>query len=231
MGAAGRSAVRSRLRSLVEGWRRAPGRSSLHGVALFIALLLFPYGDTSGRSTATDEPGAESLAGRLLVSTPTMRDPTFATTVIYLIAHEPQGAMGLVVNRRAREVTFAELFKVLGVEPGEAAGKIAVYSGGPVEPERGFLLHSPDVMLKDSTALPSGVAMTNDPAMLQAIAAGKGPAQHLFAFGYAGWGAKQLETEIARGDWFTMPADPALIFAEDPDRTWERAQERRPTTL
>lgn len=198
---------------------------------LVVALLLAGSGRTSGHAAATDETGGGSLAGRLLVATPGMGDPNFAQTVILLVAHERQGAMGLVVNRPVRAVPAAELLKALGIEAADATGAITVYAGGPVEPERAFLLHTTDVMLKDSMKLAGGIAMSSDRAMLQAVAAGKGPAKRLFAFGYAGWGERQLEAEIARGDWFTMPADLSLVFADDPDRTWERALELRPTSL
>jgi putative transcriptional regulator len=113
----------------------------------------------------------------------------------------------------------------------EAEGSLQVYAGGPVEPQRGFLLHSPETMLPASRKLADGVALTADPAMLQAIAAGKGPARRLFIFGYCGWDAGQLENEIGTGAWFDLAADPALVFAPDPAASWQQAVDRRQTPL
>jgi putative transcriptional regulator len=183
-----------------------------------------------GAGTAPDN-ASRSLAGRLLVATADMRDPSFAEAVIVMAAHDSNGALGFVVNRPGKVVPIAQLAHALGLALSEAEGSMPVFAGGPVEPERGFLLHSQDVMLAGSRALADGVALTGDPAMLQAIAAGKGPAKRLFLFGYCGWDADQLEGEIGDGDWFDLPVDPTLVFAADPAKSWQQAIDRRQTPL
>ena len=227
-------------RRFIAGWlgrargaRRHTGRAPvLLGLAPFIAVLLLfqPSGGTQKASTP-DEPVRDSLAGKLLVASPQLQDPGFAQTVIYMMTDDADGAVGLVVNRPGPEITYAKLFEALGIKPADVPGKLTVFAGGPVEPERAFLLHTPDVMVAGSNPLPNGLAVTSDPAMLRSIAEGKGPAKHLLIFGYAGWGPKQLAGEIARGDWFSIPTDLSLIFADDPAKTWQRAQDRRPTSL
>lgn len=178
-----------------------------------------------------DQPAPRSLAGRLLVATETMRDPGFAETVIVMASHDAAGAVGFVVNRPGRVVPIAQLAQALGLALSEAEVSLPVFAGGPVEPQRGFLMHSAEVMLASSRKIAEGIALTGDPAMLQAIAAGKGPAKRLFLFGYCGWAEDQLEAEIADGAWFDLPADPALVFADDPARSWQQALDRRQTPL
>ena len=205
-------------------------RSVLCGMALLALLGRRPPALVEP-AAAVDEPVAASLAGQLLVATRDLTDPSFAEAVIYLMAHDEGGAVGLMVNRPGREVALTEIFGALGLDKAGVEGRIAVYVGGPVEPERPFLIHTPDLMMKESKSLPGGVALTNDPAMLRAIGQGKGPAKHLFAFGYVGWAGGQLEGEIKRSDWFAIAPELSLIFAAEPERSWERAVERRPTAL
>lgn len=173
----------------------------------------------------------DSLAGRLVVATESMGDPRFQNTVIYLVEHTADGAMGLIVNQPFGAVPMAPLFERLGLEaPGAAPGaakEIAVYYGGPVEPERGFLLHSAEVLMEGSILVGDGVAMTAEAEMMQRIARGEGPERSLFAFGYSGWGPHQLESEFDRNDWFAIPFDASLVFALDPSRSWKRAAARR----
>ena len=201
-----------------------------------LAALLLPA--FAGRSAAAirpaaavDEPVGASLAGQLLIATRDLADPIFGEAVIYLMAHDDGGALGLLVNRPGREVALAEIFDALGLDKAGVEGRITVYVGGPVEPQRPFLIHTPDMTMGESRPLPGGLVLTNEPAMLKAIGKGKGPAKHLFAFGYVGWDGGQLEGELKRGDWFTIPPELSLIFADEPARSWERALQRRPTAL
>ena len=207
-------------------------RAALRGLALALLPLRLPLpAGPAVPAAAVDEPVAASLAGQLLVASRDLSDTGFAETVVYLMVQDAGGGVGLVVNRPGREVPLSEILAALGLDAAGAVGRITVHEGGPVEPGRPFLLHTPDLMLKDSKALPGGTALTNDPAMLRAIGAGRGPAHHLFAFGYVGWAGGQLEAEIARGDWFAIPSELALIFAAEPARSWERALQRQPTAL
>lgn len=181
---------------------------------------------------AVGDAAPRGLAGRLLVATERMGDPRFARTVIFMALHDAEGALGLVVNRPIGELTFTALFEGLRLDPAPDAGSgtLRAFYGGPVEPERGFVLHSRDVVL-DESLVAGELALTTEPAMLRALAARNGPEHSLFAFGYAGWSAGQLESEIARGDWIVVPADAALVFADDPATTWARALARRAIDL
>lgn len=202
-------------------------------VALFalLAVLLGPPPGTPGRAAPTVGDWGGSLAGRLVVASENMGDPRFRNTVILMVEHNAGGAMGLIVNVPLGAIPVARLFERLGLAPPAvapgAAGEIAVYYGGPVENERGFLVHSADVVVDGSILVGEGVAMTADAEMMDKIGRGEGPERSLFTFGYSGWGPQQLESEFARDAWFTIPFDPALVFAADPARSWERAAARR----
>ncbi len=205
-----------------------PMRARRFLAALFalLAVLLGLTPGTPGRAAPTLGDGGGSLAGRLLVASENMGDPRFRNTVILMVEHNAGGAMGLIVNVPLGAIPVAPLFERLGLAPG-AAGEIAVYYGGPVESERGFLLHSADVVVDGSILVGEGVAMTAEAEMMDKIGRGEGPERSLFAFGYSGWGPQQLESEFARDVWFTIPFDPARVFAADPARSWERAAARR----
>ncbi len=199
-------------------------------VAAFFAALIAVLGvppAPPGLAAPTEGTWDDSLAGRLLVATEKMGDPRFQKTVIYMIEHNRDGAMGLVINVPMGAVPAAKLFNRLGLDGDGLEGEIEVYFGGPVDPERGFLLHSADVLLEGSVRVDERVALTARPEMLLAIVRGEGPAQSVFTLGYTGWGPGQLESELARDDWFVIPADMSLVFAPDPTKSWERAAARR----
>ncbi|MGD9543217.1 MAG: YqgE/AlgH family protein [Methylocystis sp.] len=171
------------------------------------------------------------LDGQLLIAMPSMLDQRFARSVIYLCAHSEEGAMGIVVNQPARVRNFPDLLVQLQViAPQERislpsmAEDIQVLSGGPVQTDRGFVLHSPDFFLDNSTLpIDDGVSLTATIDILRAIAAGTGPDRALLALGYAGWDAGQLEEEIQRNGWLNCPADPGLLFDRDLDSKYARA--------
>jgi putative transcriptional regulator len=216
--------------------RAVPGgvgrRRVLRGLALLVLPVpVLPAAAAILPAAAVDEPVAANLAGQLVVASRDLTDPSFAEAVVYMMAHDEGGGVGLIVNQPGREVALAEIFTALGLDKAGVEGRITVYVGGPVEPGRPFLLHTPDMTMKESKPLPGGVVLTSDPAMLKAIGRGKGPARHLFAFGYVGWDGGQLEGEIERGDWFVIPPELSLIFAAEPAQSWKRALERRPTAL
>lgn len=192
-----------------------------------LAVMLAALAGAAGPAGLAREAAHESLAGRLLVATPELRDPRFGRSVVLMIEHSAGGAFGLVVNRPLGEMPFADLLKRMEMEAEGVEGAIIVHYGGPVEPGRGFLLHSDDVTLETSRAVAEGIAFTRHRRLLRDLAAGKGPAESLFVMGYAGWSPGQLENEMRRGDWFTIPADPALVFAEEPSETWAEARARR----
>ncbi len=170
---------------------------------------------------------ATDLCGKLLIAMPAMGDARFERTVILVCAHTPEGAMGLIVNRQMRDLTFAGLLDQLGI-PRPASGRdIRVHFGGPVERGRGFVLHSDDYPSSKATmAVPGGFAMTATTDVLAALAQGEGPGSALLALGYSGWGPGQLEAEIARNDWLTAEAAPDLVFSADDSAKWTRALRR-----
>jgi putative transcriptional regulator len=171
------------------------------------------------------------LDGQLLIAMPSMLDQRFARSVIYLCAHSEEGAMGIVVNQPARVRNFPDLLVQLQViAPQErislpsGAEDIQVLSGGPVQTDRGFVLHTPDFFLDNSTLpIDDGVSLTATIDILRAIAAGRGPDRALLALGYAGWDPGQLEEEIQRNGWLNCPTDPALLFDHDLETKYARA--------
>ncbi|PWR21482.1 YqgE/AlgH family protein [Zavarzinia aquatilis] len=169
------------------------------------------------------ESATESLEGKLLVAMPTMGDPRFERTVIYMCAHSPEGAMGLVINKPAEHISFPELLTQLGIEAETEIAPIRVLSGGPVEAARGFVLHSDDYNRATSMDVGDHVALTATVDILKAIATGTGPRRCLFALGYAGWGPGQLDAEIQANGWLHVDADPDILFSADLDSKWTRA--------
>jgi len=171
------------------------------------------------------------LDGQMLVAMPGMMDPRFARSVIYLCAHSEDGAMGIVVNQPAPIKNFPDLLVQLQViAPGDrislprGAENIQVLSGGPVQTDRGFVLHSPDFFIDNSTLpIDDGVSLTATIDILRAIAVGEGPDKAVLALGYAGWDAGQLENEIQHNGWLHCPADPGLLFDRDLNTKYERA--------
>jgi putative transcriptional regulator len=172
--------------------------------------------------------GGKSISGyldrQLLIAMPTMGDPRFARTVIYMCSHNAEGAMGLVINKPYPGLTFPNLLTQLGIEPA-IDNDIIVRLGGPVETGRGFVLHSTDYMRQGSVPLDEtmGIGLTATLDVLRAIATGTGPQRSLFALGYAGWGPGQLDAEIQENAWLAAPADADLLFESDLDSVWERA--------
>lgn len=171
------------------------------------------------------------LDGKFLIAMPNMVDGRFAHTVIYVCAHSSEGAMGLVLNQPSPHLFMPDLLAQLNVIP-EHDGinlphrvrRMNVHRGGPVETERGFVLHSDDFSIESSTLpIQDGICLTATLEILRAIAEGRGPSRAMLALGYAGWAPGQLEQEIQANGWLTGPADADLIF--DPDQTakWERA--------
>jgi putative transcriptional regulator len=172
------------------------------------------------------------LDGQLLVAMPIMTDRRFARSVIYMCAHSAEGAMGLIINQRAPHISFSELLEQLSIEGGNGEDKpdladIDVHVGGPVEMGRGFVLHSSDYYVAESTLpIDEGVSLTATIDILKAIAGGKGPGKAILALGYAGWRPGQLENEIQANGWLHCPADLDLLFDRDLDQKYERAMSK-----
>jgi putative transcriptional regulator len=171
------------------------------------------------------------LDGSLLVAMPAMGDPRFAKSVIYMCAHSADGAMGIIINQRAPNISFTELLEQLDIVPPQdrirlpiGLGGMAVHLGGPVETGRGFVLHSADYFKAESTLpIDESVCLTATIDILRDIAKGSGPDKALLALGYAGWAPGQLESEIQSNGWLHCAADPELIFDPEVDRKYNRA--------
>jgi len=163
------------------------------------------------------------LTGQLLIAMPTMGDPRFERTVIYLCAHSADGAMGLVVNKQADEIDFPELLNQLEIETEGIKNPIPVLVGGPVETGRGFVLHSLDYRQDSTLEVSDEVGLTATVDILRSIAEGEGPAHSLLTLGYAGWSAGQLDSEIQANGWLNVTADVSLLFDGDLGEKWERA--------
>ena len=164
------------------------------------------------------------LNGKLLIAMPGMGDPRFERAVIYMCSHSDEGAMGLVVNRRAPGVSFTELMAQLEIEIGPQAQRADVHFGGPVETARGFVLHSSDFHIEDSMMrVDEGVSLTATLDVLRAMAKGEGPRRAMIALGYSGWAPNQLEAELQHNGWLTCDADEEILFSRDDAAKWEKA--------
>ncbi len=160
---------------------------------------------------------ADKLDGQLLIAMPGMNDPRFKKTVIFICSHSNEGAMGIVINRPHKDLKFSELLSQLNIEPdAQPPRKIEVLSGGPVEQGRGFVLHSKDYFTEGATLkVDPGLSLTATTDVLRALAKGEGPSKAIFALGYAGWGAGQLEQELIDNAWITCDSDADLIFDQN----------------
>jgi putative transcriptional regulator len=163
------------------------------------------------------------LTGQILVAMPTLQDPRFTQTVIFICAHTEEGAMGVVLNRPLRRVKFGDLLGQLGIEPNPPQREMRLGTGGPVDDNRGFVLHSADWTGEGSLRVSEQYTLTANQEVLQVVAAGGGPARGLLVLGYAGWDAGQLDEEIRQNAWLSVPADEAIVYDEDCTTKWARA--------
>ena len=174
------------------------------------------------------------LDGQMLIAMPAMRDGRFARSLIYVCAHSSEGAMGIVINRPAGNISFPDLLVKLDIIPRadvirlpSRAGDVTVLKGGPVETERGFVLHSADFFIENSTLpIDEGICLTATLDILKAIARGDGPASAILALGYAGWAPGQLENEMQQNGWLHCSADRELIFGTAIDTKYDRAMQK-----
>jgi putative transcriptional regulator len=176
-------------------------------------------------TTVAKETQEGYLTGQLLVAMPAMRDPRFARAVIYICVHNAEGAIGLVVNRLVGSIEFGDLVEQLDMSLGEMeiVTNPPVHFGGPVDTERGFVLHSADYQSEETLDIDEEFGLTATVDIVRTIASGSGPKDHLLALGYAGWGPGQLDGEIQENAWLNVDADNALVFDTDLDSKWDRA--------
>jgi putative transcriptional regulator len=196
-------------------------------VLALLALGFLAHAAATVSQNGDTPPKPSGLAGQLLVAAEEMSDPRFVQTVIFMIRHDARGAMGVVVNRPIGEVPIARLFEGMGLDATGFRGNIRLHYGGPVEPQLGLTLHTPDYWVEGTLRLTTGIALTGQAAILRAIGSGKGPKRYLVALGYAGWAPGQLEGEMKAGGWIAVPADAAIVFDDKYETKWERAMSRR----
>ena len=164
-----------------------------------------------------------SLKNQLLIAMPALQDPNFARTVTYICEHSEHGAMGIVLNRPT-DLRLADVLRHMQIEGGLGeAGEQIVYLGGPVEEERGFVLHTHTAPWDSTLAVNDDISITTSRDILEAMARGAGPERTLVALGYAGWGAGQLERELQDNAWLSGPADQSILFELAPEQRWEAA--------
>jgi len=205
------------------------GRVKHFSIWLALLALLPALVFTVSRPLAAER--GQPLVGQLLVATEEMKDPRFVESVIYIVKHDHEGTMGLVINRPMAQAPIDDLLKGFGAEAKGNSREIIIHYGGPVSSRQGFLLHSDDVLLENSMKAKDGIAATSDTKMIQAIASGKGPRQFLFMLGYAGWAPEQLEDELTAQTWVVVSPDKSLIFGKDAEKKWRQAIDKRQIPL
>jgi putative transcriptional regulator len=194
----------------------------------YLSIMKLPRG-TSGKNRRRGY-----LDGQMLIAMPAMSDERFSRSLIYVCAHSSEGAMGIVVNHPAPNINFSDLLVKLNVIPSAdviqlpgRAGVVKVMRGGPVETERGFVLHSADFFIDNSTLpIDNGICLTATIDILKAIARGDGPLSAILALGYAGWAPGQLENEIQGNGWLHCAADSELIFGTDVGAKYDKAMKK-----
>lgn len=164
------------------------------------------------------------LTGQFLIAMPGMLDPRFQRSVVYICAHNEDGAMGLVINKLFGSITFRDLSEQLELPaPTPAVSRMPVHYGGPVESGRGFVLHTADYVRDGTLVVDDTIALTATIDILRAMGEERGPQQSLLLLGYAGWGPGQLDSEIQANGWLNAPCDTGILFDDDLDGKWERA--------
>lgn len=171
-----------------------------------------------------DFTSASNLTSHCLISMPDMPDPRFQSSLIFICAHSDEGAMGLIVNKPADDVTLADLLDQTSISKTGIDPKLPIHFGGPVEPGRGFVLHSTDYHSElSSLKVDTSFSMTSTLDILEDVAIGAGPAQAIYALGYAGWAPGQLENEIAQNGWLIAKPTTDLVFETPDKQKWSQA--------
>jgi len=166
-----------------------------------------------------------SLTNHFLIAMPQLEDPNFFHSVTYICQHDSEGAMGVIINQPI-DMNLGEIFAHLDIKcDDEELKQQPIFFGGPVQEDRGFVLHRPSKDWQSSLFISDDIALTTSGDILNDIAAGKGPKDSLIALGYAGWGAGQLETEMAQNAWLSVPADAEIIFSTPVEQRWQKAAE------
>jgi len=163
------------------------------------------------------------LNNHFLIAMPNLEDPHFSKTVTYICAHNQEGAMGIVINRQMN-IALGDVLGQMNIKSNDSrANSLPLFDGGPVQPERGFVIHQPLGQWESMMTLDDNLGMTTSRDIIGAIANGEGPQDAFIALGYAGWGAGQLEKEIISNTWLSVPVDNQIIFHTPPEQRWQAA--------
>ena len=164
-----------------------------------------------------------NLTGQIIVSMPSLEDERFYKTVIYICAHSSEGSMGIIINKKIDYDLYPDLLQQLGIDKPLNNKKLFIRYGGPVESGRGFVLHSDDMVRKETLNIDKGVALTSTAEFFDDLSKGKGPKNCILALGYAGWQPGQLESEIMRNSWMSLSVDNSFLFDDEVSRKWSQA--------
>jgi putative transcriptional regulator len=174
----------------------------------------------------TNVPNRIFLTGQLLIASPQLRQSAFDHAVVLIAQHNRDGAFGIVINRPIDKKPIAKLLAAFGADASGITDSVRIFAGGPVDPAVALVLHSTDYRRLDTMDIDGRIGLTAAVDVLRDIGTGKGPKKSLVAFGYAGWAPAQMEDEVARGVWVTMPEDLDLVFDEDRSKVWADALAR-----
>ena len=163
------------------------------------------------------------LTGKIIVSMPSLEDERFFKTVIYMCAHSSEGSIGIIINKKIDYDLYPDLLEQLGIDKPLENKKFFIRYGGPVESGRGFILHSDDMIRKETLNIDKGVALTSTAEFFDDFSLGKSPKNSILALGYAGWGPGQLEKEIIHNSWMTLSVDSSFLFDEEVSKKWNQA--------
>ena len=164
-----------------------------------------------------------NLTGQIIVSMPSLEDERFYKTVIYICAHSSEGSMGIIINKKIDYDLYPDLLQQLGIDKPLNNKKLFIRYGGPVESGRGFVLHSDDMVRKETLNIDKGVALTSTAEFFDDLSKGKGPKNCILALGYAGWQPGQLESEIMRNSLMSLSVDNSFLFDDEVSRKWSQA--------
>ena len=164
-----------------------------------------------------------NLTGQVIVSMPSLEDERFFKTVIYMCAHSSEGSMGIIINKKIDYDLYPDLLEQLGIDTPLGNKKLFIRYGGPIESGRGFVLHSDDMIKKETLNIDKGVALTSTSEFFDDLSKGEGPKNSILALGYAGWGPGQLEFEIMQNSWMSLAVDTSFLFDDEVSRKWKQA--------
>jgi len=164
-----------------------------------------------------------NLTGHLLISMPSLYDERFYKTVIYICAHSKDGAMGIIINKKIDYDLYPDLLKQLGIDKPLLNKKLLIRYGGPIESSRGFVLHTDEVIQKETLTIDKGIALTSTYEFFENLSKGKGPKNSILALGYAGWAPGQIEKEIIESSWVTLSTDSKFLFDDEVGNKWSKA--------